>query len=127
MLSREAGRNGDPTQALLDAVTAALSADTVRPAGDQLTVQAATFVDYAIDATLTIESGPDPATVRAAATAALQAYVDDAFRIGRDVPLSAIYAAATVPNVLKVELASPAADVVTTATQAPRNTMLTVS
>ena len=126
VISGEEGRDGDPTQALLDAVTAALSADTVRPAGDRLSVAAATFVDYQIELTLTIEGGPDPAVVRAAALASLQAFARDNFRIGRDIPLSGIYAAATVPSVLAVDLTAPAANVATTATQAPRATMLTV-
>ena len=127
IISRETGQDGVPTQALLDAVEAALSADTVRPAGDQLIVAAATFVDYQITLTLTIESGPDPQIVRTAAMTALQAFADENFRIGRDIHLSGVYAASTVPNVIAVELTSPAATVATSATETPRATMITVT
>ena len=126
IVSREAGQDGVPTQDLLNLVTAALSSDDVRPAGDELTVAAATFVDYEIELTLTIETGPDPQIVRDAAEASLRAFVDDNFRIGRDIHLSSIYAAATVPNVVAVELAKPAATVTTTATETPRATSIVV-
>ena len=127
IISREEGQDGVPTQALLDAVEATLSADTVRPAGDQLTVAAANFVDYTIEVALTIETGPDPQIVRNAATASLQAFADEHFRIGRDIHLSSVYAAATVPNVVAVDLTSPAATITTSATQTPRVTDIIVN
>ena len=125
VLSTEA--DGAVSQALLGAVTAALSADTVRPAGDQLTVQAATVLTYDVGAVLAVEAGPDPGVVRAAARAALDAFVTDSFRIGRTVPLSGIYAALTVPNVLGVALASPTADVAVSDTQAARAATITIT
>ena len=127
VISRETGRNGVPTGALLQTVRTALSADDVRPAGDQLTVAAATFVDYQIQVTLQIESGPDPQIVRDAAMEKLREFTADNFRIGRDIHLSSIYAAATVPNVIAVTLATPAATVVTTATETPRVTQIQVT
>ena len=119
--------NGAPSQALLDTISAALSADDVRPAGDRLTVQAAQIIDYQIEATLTVELGPDAGVVLAASLAAVEQYAAASFRIGRSVPISGIYAALTVPNVLAVTLTNPLANVDCTATQAARAVSIVVT
>ena len=119
--------NGPPSQALLDTVSAALSADDVRPAGDRLTVQAAQIIDYQIEATLTVEMGPDAGVVLAASRAAVEKYAAENFRVGRSVPISGIYAALTVPNVLGVTLISPPANVDCTTTQAARASSIVVN
>ena len=119
--------DGGPSQALLDAVFAALSADDVRPAGDRLTVQPADITDYQVEAVLHVEGGPEPGVVLAASRAAIEAYAADNFRVGRSVPISGIYAALTVPNVLGVTLAAPAANVECTATQAARAASIIVT
>ena len=46
--------DGTATQDLIDVVTAALSAEDVRPVGDRLTVQSAAIVAYSVDATLPV-------------------------------------------------------------------------
>lgn len=117
---------GAPSQALLDTVYAALSADDVRPAGDRLTVRAAQIIDYQVEATLHVEGGPDPGVVLAASRAAIEAYCADNFRVGRSVPISGIYAALTVPGVSRVTLAAPFAGAECTATQAARATAIIV-
>ncbi|WP_251978564.1 baseplate assembly protein [Salinicola avicenniae] len=113
-------RAGDGTadQALLDVVASALSAEDVRPVGDRLTVQSASIVDYTVDATLYLYPGPEQEPILAAAQSALEAYVTTQRRIGRDIRLSAVYAALHVEGVQRVELAAPAADVVLDETQA---------
>jgi len=79
---------------------------------DQVTVQAPTITSYAVEATLTILPGPDAAEVIAAATEAVNAYVADQHRLGRDVALSGLFAALHQPGVHRVTLTSPAADIV---------------
>lgn len=111
VLSRSA-ENGVPTQGVLDAVTRVLTDDNVRPLTDQVTVQAATPVDYSIDATLTLYFGPDQQVVEDAANAALDAYLTDTHKLGLDVTRAGIIAALYQTGVQNVELTSPAADIV---------------
>ena len=105
LLSRSG--SGIPSQATIDAVTAALA--DVRPLTDQLTVQAATLVNYAISASVTTFDGPDSATVIAACQSAVQAYVASSFKLGRTISISGIYAALQQPGVDFVTL-SPLVD-----------------
>jgi len=117
--------NGVPVQATLDAVNAALV--DVRPLTDQLTVQAATLVDYAITATITTFDGPDPATVIAACQNAAQAYVASSFKLGRTISISGIYAALQQPGVDFVSLVSPVANIAVTDAQAAHCTAITLT
>lgn len=107
-------RVGDGTASaeLLAAVEARVSADSVRPLTDFVTVQSATVKTYAIEATVWTYSGPDTTVVLDAAEASAQRFADDNHRLGRDVNLSAIYAALTVPGVMRVDLDLPLANVV---------------
>ncbi|WP_373309360.1 baseplate assembly protein [Laribacter hongkongensis] len=102
--------NGAAGEDLLAIVRAALSAETLRPIGDRLTVQGATIVDYRIDATLLLESGPESEPVIKAARLQAEAYVSRQRRIGRDIDRSALFAALHVEGVKRVELRQPAAD-----------------
>jgi phage-related baseplate assembly protein len=105
-------RTGDgyAAPALLSAVATVLNADEVRPLCDQVTVQGAEILNYAVSASLTVYPGPDSNVVREAAEAAVSAYVDAQHRLGRDVTLSGLYAALHRPGVQKVTLAAPVAD-----------------
>lgn len=116
VLSRQG--NGVPSGALLAAVLAALDGVKVRPLTDQVVVQAATIVNYQVDAELTLFPGPDGAVVLEEAEARLEAYVESCHRLGRDVTRSGLFAALHVDGVQNVELTLPAADVVVTDTQA---------
>ncbi|MGV8924816.1 MAG: baseplate assembly protein [Ewingella sp.] len=116
VLSRE--NNGEASADLLARVDAALNDEDVRPVADRVLVQSAAIVDYAIDAVLYLYPGPEAEPIRAAAEAKLAAYVSAQNRLGRDIRQSAIYAALHVEGVQRVELASPAADVVLDKTQA---------
>ncbi|MDT8428478.1 MAG: baseplate J/gp47 family protein [Pseudomonadales bacterium] len=104
--------DGAPDQAMLDAVTAALNADDVRPLTDLVTVQGVTVVGYTIDADLFLADGPDVSVVQAQAVAQLDAYLASRRRIGADIPRSGIIAALHVSGVEKVVLTTPPADVV---------------
>ncbi|RAH37526.1 baseplate J/gp47 family protein [Halomonas sp. SL1] len=119
--------DGTASQELIDVVDAALSAETVRPVGDRLTVQSAEIIDYSVDATLYVYPGPEQEPILAAARAALTSYVTAQRRIGRDIRISAIHAALHVEGVQRVELAAPAADVVLDDTQAAHCTGTTVT
>ena len=115
VLASAAGGVAD--DALLTAVRAAVSADDVRPATDDVTVQAAAIVAVPVTATLTVGTGPDPAVVTAASAAAVRRYLTG-LRIGADVPLSGLYAALHGPGVEAVALTAPAADVAVPAVSA---------
>jgi len=119
--------DGEASTELLDAVEAALNADSVRPLTDLVTVQSATIVDFTITATLHTYPGPDSAVVLAAANAALDDYLESVHRIGRDVTLSGIYAALHQPGVQRVTLSSPSANVTISATEAAHCTARTVT
>lgn len=119
--------NGVPTAGELAAVSAQLNDDDVRPLTDNVTVQAAGIVTYAITATIFVNDGPDSAVVLSNCQAAAQAYATDRFRIGADVNLSGIYAALHQPGVEKVVLASPSANLDITPTQAGRCTAITLT
>ncbi len=102
--------NGIPSAAALSAVSGLLTGDSVRPLTDQVTVVPASPVYYSIEATLYTFEGPGSAEVIATATANLQAMATRIRRIGRDIPVSAIYAALHVEGVSRVQLDNPQSD-----------------
>ncbi|PCE31147.1 baseplate J/gp47 family protein [Burkholderia ubonensis] len=114
-------RDGDGTadQKLVDAVKTALQADDVRPLTDKVTVRAAEILRYAIRARLVFFAGPDRAVALAQANKAMKKYADDMHRLGMEVTLDGIYAAARAAGVQKVVLESPLAGIPATKQQAP--------
>ncbi len=71
-----------------------------------------------VNATLYLYPGPESEPIRAAAVKKLEAYITAQHRLGRDIRLSAIYAALHVEGVQRVELTAPLADIVLNSTQA---------
>lgn len=116
VLSREGDGTASPE--LIAIVEEALNAEDVRPVADRVTVQSAKIVSYMIDAVLYLFPGPEAEPVRQASEQKLEAYIGTQHRLGRDIRLSAIYAALHVEGVQRVELKSPAADIVLDETQA---------
>ncbi|GKV97331.1 baseplate assembly protein [Pectobacterium carotovorum subsp. carotovorum] len=116
VLSREGDGSASPE--LVAIVAAALNGEDVRPVADRVTVQSAVIVPYEIDATLYLYPGPEKEPVRAAAEQKLKTYISAQHRLGRDIRHSAIYAALHVEGVQRVELTTPAADIVLTDAQA---------
>ena len=116
VLSRE--EDGHAGDELLTIVREALNDEDVRPVADRVTVQSATIVPYQIEAVLYLLPTPEAEPIRAASQQQLEAYINDQRRLGRDIRLSAIYAALHVEGVQRVELASPKADIVLDKTQA---------
>ncbi len=110
--------DGTPTGPVLAAVTGAVNDRKVRPLADRVEVIPAEILDYAIAGTLYFYDGPDRAIVMAEALSRLTQYVAAMRKIGRDITRSGLIAALHAEGVQRVELLSPAADVVCTLTQA---------
>lgn len=87
--------NGIPTQALLDAVTAVVTADDSRQQTDTVEVRACTRQRYDVAVTLTLLAEPDSATVIAAAESGLAQLATRAARLGGSIS-EALIAGATV-------------------------------
>ena len=112
---------------LLAAVNATLSDEDVRPLTDQVLVESAEIVNYAIAAQLTLYPGPDATVVLNAANAAAAAYTEVNHRLGRDVTLSGLYAALHQEGVQNVVLSSPVADIAVARNQASYCTGITIT
>ena len=116
VLSRD--NDGTASQELIQIVAAALNAENVRPVADCVTVQSAEIIPYRIEATLYLYPGPEAEPIRQAAEFKIKTYISAQHRLGRDIRLSAIFAALHVEGVQRVELAQPLADIVLSESQA---------
>lgn len=92
---------GIPDQLVLDNVIATLTNEDVRPLTDQVTVQAATSIEYAFVVNLTVYGGPDAEIVRQAAINSLTAFVARQKRLGEPVTLDGLHKASRVDGVQK--------------------------
>ncbi|HHW4680403.1 MAG TPA: baseplate assembly protein [Xylella taiwanensis] len=124
VLSRSA--NGQPSQEVLDAVMASVNHESVRPMTDHVTVQAAQITDYQVHARLHTYAGPDAAVVLSEAQRRVTAYTTEAFRLGRDIALSGLYAGLHVEGIQRVELNTPQQGLIIGRTQAARCTDITL-
>ncbi|MEY0304006.1 baseplate J/gp47 family protein [Providencia manganoxydans] len=125
ILSREG--DGTAPADLVEKVTTALNDEDVRPVADRVTVQSAKIVNYEIDAVIYCYPSPEYEPITAAAEAQLKRYVTEQHRLGRDIVLSAIYAALHVQGVQRVEIKKPAGDIKLDKTQASYCTNINVS
>lgn len=112
---------------VLAAVEAKVNDKSIRPLTDQVTVQSADIVPFAIIATLTFLSGPDRSLVLAEAQARLADHLAATLRLGRDVTRAGIIAALFPEGVQNIDLVSPAADIVLTRQQAGYCTGITLN
>ncbi len=113
---------------LIGAVLRALNAEDIRPLTDEVAVQSTTKDNYTIVAELEIPLlGSDAEIVRQNAENALRAYVYGKNTIGKDIPLSAIYAALHQPEVERVILTTPSSDVIVADTHFAYATSITVT
>ncbi|AXI83130.1 baseplate assembly protein [Xylella taiwanensis] len=124
VLSRRA--NGQPSQEVLDAVMASVNHESVRPMTDHVTVQPAQITDYQVHARLHTYAGPDAAVVLSEAQRRVTAYTTEAFRLGRDIALSGLYAGLHVEGIQRVELNTPQQGLIIGRTQAARCTDITL-
>ncbi|CAQ82111.1 MULTISPECIES: baseplate assembly protein [Photorhabdus] len=111
--------NGVPSQDLLDKVVVALNDEDVRPVADRVKVQPAQIVEYQIDAVLHLDPTPESEPIRKLAQQNMDNYIKDQHKLGRDIRLSAIYAALHVAGVQQVELRAPTKDIILCEDQAP--------
>ena len=114
------GRSGDGT---LDAETLAaarahLTGKYLIPLNDEVTVQSATILPYAVAATLTLYEGPDRDVVKASAEASLAAMAAKRHALGEMVTTDVLDAALHVAGVRRVDLTGWA-DVTCGKTEAP--------
>ncbi|MDD2059140.1 baseplate J/gp47 family protein [Pseudomonas putida] len=100
-----------PGAEVVASVQAALSAEDVRPLTDSPRAQLGQPTAFNVAAVLELDAGPDPAVVKAASRASLDAALAAARRLEGQLPLSAIYAALHVTGVRRVRLTQPLADV----------------
>lgn len=119
--------DGTASAELLSSVRNALNDENIRPVGDRLTVQSAAIIDYQIRAQLYFYPGPESEPILTAAQDALQSWLNQQGKIGRDVARSAIMAALHVQGVQRVELQEPARDLVIDDTQSARCTSFAIS
>lgn len=104
---------------LLANVAAALNDEKVRPLNDTVIVASAEIVPYAIRAVLDLSPGPDGETVRQAALDQARAYAESVHVCAGLVARSGVDGAVHRPGVRRATMPLPAADIVTTALQAP--------
>jgi len=119
--------DGTASQDLIDAVSAKLNEDDIRPLTDQVTVQGATIVNYSVEAIITVYPGPSSAVIETEANNALNNFISERHAVGKMASLSGIYDALHVDGVKKVELTSPIADVVANDMQAPYCNNISIS
>jgi phage-related baseplate assembly protein len=122
---------GVPDQDVLDNVLSALTDSDVRPFTDKVTVQAASAIDYAFVAILTVYGGPDAEVVRTASEESLSEFVSGQQRLGEPITLDGLHKAARVAGVKKVDLMlgdgmTPFSEITPTRTQFPRCTGFSV-
>lgn len=115
ILSREG--DGTASQELIDIVKKAL--EKKRPQADEVIVQSAKIVRYAIRATLRFFNGPDRAVALAEARKKTQLFADSMHRPGSEVTKDGLYASMRVAGVQKVLLDTPAEGVPIAIDQAP--------
>lgn len=106
------GPNGDaPTSTQIATVTAAVTASDVKPEATSVTVLGATRTTYSVALRLEVPKGPDPSLVVADARTYVNAAVTARLKIGAEAPIWSIAGAAYRPNVIRVNVDQPAADV----------------
>jgi phage-related baseplate assembly protein len=100
-------REGDGTASADLLNTVAKFLEEKRPQTDEVTVQSAKIVRYAVRATLRFFSGPDRAVALAAAKKKTLQFTETMHRPGAEITEDGLYASMRVPGVQKVTLESP--------------------
>lgn len=104
--------NGQASAELVQIVQAALDPGEVRPVCDRPIVISSIATNYQIEATLYVGKNAEDALLLEAANLRLDKYIKNAQKNGESIYLSAIYAALHVDGIERVEILSPAADLV---------------
>ena len=103
---------GTASQELIDIVQAALDPDEVRPICDRPTVKSSVATNYSINAVLYVAKDAENSLLLEAAQIRLDKYIQSVKKIGQSIRISALYAALHVDGISRVQLISPAADIV---------------
>jgi phage-related baseplate assembly protein len=119
--------SGIPDQALLDAVSAALNAEFVRPMTDFVTVRSASVSEYQIEATVYTDPGPSGDVVIGNAEAAAWRFAEQQHRFNSRVDIGGIYRALRQPGTTHVDLTDPATDLIPTTGQVFYATAVTLT
>ncbi|EGG93485.1 Baseplate assembly protein J [gamma proteobacterium IMCC1989] len=115
VLSTEA--NGEASEETLTSVRAALSPEDVRPLNDNPRTRSAEIVEYTVDASLILSSGPDDSVVLEAAEKALNDYVENSRSIGIPPTIAGLYSVLKQPGVYDVVLNEPSSPIELTSYQ----------
>ncbi|MGE7139662.1 baseplate assembly protein [Luteibacter sp. NPDC031894] len=118
---------GEASADLLETVNNTVSAESVRPMTDYVTVQSAEILPFAVDADMWSFAGPDSSVAMAAAETSLNNYLAASRRMGRDITLSGLYAALQVAGIQNVIINEPSATIVVGDTQAAYCTSITLN
>lgn len=118
---------GVAPSSVVSAVSAYLSDESRRPLCDAVEVRAAAPKIIAISYRTRFEVGPDKALVAAKQRQELDALIAGSAGLGAEMTLSKIIGALDVPGAAKVELLSPATDVVCSAGEFMRITQITAA
>jgi phage-related baseplate assembly protein len=104
-------------QTAINDVTAALTADDVRPLTDLVRVHSATAKAYQIEAVIYIKAGISPQLILGQGLSALRDYLRSEFKPGRRIATSRIIGALDVNGVSRIDLISPTTDVLVDVSQ----------
>ena len=111
--------DGAASNELVNIVSQKLNDDDIRPLTDLVTVQAATIINYSVEAIISVYSGPSSKVVEEEARLALQNFINNRHAIGQVIAISGIYDALHVDGVKKVKLITPSEDIITNKSEAP--------
>lgn len=102
--------SGEPTASTIQNVRNYLDDDR-RPLCDTVNVRAAVIVPFVVEASITVQPGPDASLIVSAARASLHTYLDRQRRLGYDISRSMLYAAIGQEGITRIDLRSPAGDI----------------
>ena len=109
VLSNES--DGTAPEDLLNIVSTALNAKSVRPLTDRPIIYSASILNYSINAEIFIDEGPDENIVLNSCYKAAQEYTKKSHSFNDGISLSGIYQALHQPGVSRVNLISPAGNI----------------
>lgn len=119
--------DGTASEDLLNIVTAALNAKSIRPLTDRPIIYSASILNYSIEAEIFIDEGPDENIVLNSCYKAVDEYSKKSHAFTGGVSLSGIYQALHQPGVSRVNLISPAGNIDTSIGQVAYCTGINIS
>lgn len=120
--------SGETPQEILNAVDEVCGSEKVRPLTDTVLVKSPTVVEYSIEVEIELYETADASKTLQAAELALNDFaIGKASKLGQDVIITQIIAAASVDGVYKVTVVAPVADTVIPPTSVAICTSISVS